>query len=128
MKIGHVALWTDRLEEVRSFYVRYFGGESSEKYVNAKKGFQSYFIRFAGETSLEVMSRTDVSGRSDSEKLGLCHFSFTIGTRDQVDALTERFRTDGYRVLSEPRLTGDGFYESAIADPDGNWVELAAGE
>jgi len=27
-------------------------------------------------------------------------------------------------VLSEPRITGDGYYESAVGDPDGNLVEL----
>jgi hypothetical protein len=39
-----------------------------------------------------------------------------------VEALTERLRADGYRILSEPRLTGDGFYESSVADP----VEIVA--
>ena len=27
-------------------------------------------------------------------------------------------------LLSAPRMTGDGFYEAVIADPDGNRIEL----
>ena len=42
----------------------------------------------------------------------------------QVDALTGRLQSDGYRVTGLPRWTGDGFYESVILDPDGNRVEI----
>ena len=28
------------------------------------------------------------------------------------------------RILYGPRKTGDGFYESVVADPDGNRIEL----
>jgi len=27
-------------------------------------------------------------------------------------------------VISEPRTTGDGYYESVVLDPDGNRVEI----
>ncbi len=47
-----------------------------------------------------------------------------LGSRDAVDALTRRLRTEGYSVLGEPRVTGDGCYESVIAVPEGNRVEL----
>ncbi len=40
--------------------------------------------------------------------------------------MIELFRENGYTVLGEPRTTGDGFYEGAIADPDGNIVEIIA--
>ena len=43
-----------------------------------------------------------------------------------MSALTERLRADGYLVLDGPRRTGDGYYESAIADPDGNRIEITA--
>jgi lactoylglutathione lyase len=41
-----------------------------------------------------------------------------------VDSLTARLRQDGYRVVGEPRRTGDGYYESVVLDPDGNRVEI----
>ena len=46
MQIAHIAVWTTRLEKLRNFYVTYFGGESSDKYVNPGKGVESYFVRF----------------------------------------------------------------------------------
>ena len=30
----------------------------------------------------------------------------------------------GYRVLSGPRTTGDGYYESVVSDPENNLVEI----
>ena len=60
MKLHHIAIWTFRLEELKEFYVRFFGGKSNEKYINPKKGFESYFISFGEGTDLELMSRTDV--------------------------------------------------------------------
>lgn len=127
MKIAHIALWTDRLEEMRDFYVIYFHGTSNEKYVNPSKGFESYFIRFDGsDTSLEVMRSVLIKNTTQSEHIGLCHFAFAPGDRSLVLALTEQLRANGYPVLGEPRVTGDGFFESVIADPDGNRIELVA--
>ena len=60
MKLHHIAIWTFRLEELKEFYVRFLGGKSNEKYVNPKKGFESYFISFGEGPSLELMSRPDV--------------------------------------------------------------------
>ena len=42
MKLHHIAIWTFRLEELKDFYVRFLGGTSNEKYINPKKGFESY--------------------------------------------------------------------------------------
>ena len=44
MQLTHIALWTNHLERLRDFYVKYFNGKSNEKYVNSKKGFASYFV------------------------------------------------------------------------------------
>ena len=42
--VAHIALWTNRLEELRDFYVRYFDGESGPVYRNPAKGFESFFV------------------------------------------------------------------------------------
>ena len=119
MRLHHLALWSRRIELLRDFYTTYFDGRAGEKYENPAKGFESYFVTFADGVSLELMRRTDVT-----QHLGLAHFAFGCESRAEVDRLTERLRADGHPVLSEPRTTGDGYYESAVGDPDGNLVEL----
>jgi lactoylglutathione lyase len=56
--------------------------------------------------------------------VGWTHAAFFVGSRAQVDTLTERLRADGYRVVGEPRTTGDGYYESVVLDLDGNRIEI----
>lgn len=126
MKLTHVALWTTQLESSRAFYETYFGGTSGEKYVNPAKGFESYLVQFGDGTSLEIMRSTGVTERSDRTYTGWCHIAFDAGTQQGVETLTERLRGDGFRIISEPRVTGDGYYESVAADPDGNLVEIVA--
>lgn len=124
MRLHHLALWSRRIELLRDFYTTYFDGRAGEKYENSAKGFESYFVTFADGVSLELMRRTDVTAPDAAQHLGLAHFAFGCKSRAEVDQLTERLRADGHPVLSEPRTTGDGYYESAVGDPDGNLVEL----
>lgn len=124
MKIHHIAILTFRLEEMKEFYTRYFKGTSNEKYVNPKKGFESYFIRFDSGADLELMSRTDVQNIPIEEnKLGLTHFAFSLDSKEEVLQLTEELRSKGYTIAGEPRTSGDGYFESVVLDPDGNRIE-----
>lgn len=127
MQLTHIAIWTKELERSREFYIKYFNGKSNEKYINPKKGFASYFVTFGGGASLEIMQRTDVAEEREGLFIGLAHFAFSVGSKENVNNMIELFRQDGYTVLGEPRTTGDGFYEGSIADPDGNIVEIIAG-
>ena len=124
MRIHHIAIWTFRLEEMKEFYVRYFKGTSNEKYVNPKKGFESYFIRFDCGADLELMSRTDVQNTPIGEnRLGLTHFAFALDSKEEVLELTEKLRSAGYTISGEPRTSGDGYFDSVVLDPDGSRVE-----
>lgn len=123
--IHHVALWTSDAERLRDFYCSFFGARAGERYENPAKGFVSYFVRFpGGRTALEVMCRRGVDARVPGERLGYCHLAFARASREEVCRLTEILRAAGYPVLGEPRETGDGYFESVVADPDGNRVEL----
>jgi len=126
MKISHIAIWTNNLDRLRDFYCNYFGARSNEKYTNRVKQFSSYFLTFEnGSCSLELMSKPNINQSDYQEnKTGLAHFAFSVGSKERVDLMTAQFRIEGYSVISEPRFTGDGFYESAINDPDGNIVEI----
>lgn len=124
MKLHHIAIWTFRLEELKEFYVRFLGGKSNEKYVNPKKGFESYFISFDEGPSLELMSRPDVQNTVVEEnRVGLTHLAFTFPGQEEVLRFTEEMRSEGYTITGEPRTSGDGYFESVILDPDGNRIE-----
>ena len=131
MRIHHLAIWCDNLEEMRAFYMKYFGCKSNAPYHNSKKGFTSYFLSF-GEDScqIELMHREDIIDEPMKRGFakGMAHFDIEVGCVEMVNKLTEEFHTDGYRVVSEPRRTGDGYYEAGILDPEGNYVELSAKE
>ena len=55
MKIEHVAIWTKDIEKLKKFYVDYFEGIAGDKYINIKKKFESYFIKFESGSRLEIM-------------------------------------------------------------------------
>ena len=72
------------------------------------------------------MHRPDITEQIGERGMvyGLAHFSISVGTRDNVDQLTNLLRSDGIMIIGEPRTTGDGYYESVILDPEGNQVEI----
>ena len=76
MQLTHIALWTNHLERLRDFYVKYFNGKSNEKYVNPKKGFASYFVSFESGPALEIMQRQDINEAYDKDHIGLAHLAF----------------------------------------------------
>ena len=127
MKIEHLAIWVDDLETMREFYLTYFDFTSGEKYTNEKKGYSSYFLVFGdGETRLELMKLKDITSDPGKRGLmkGMAHFAISVGSKEAVNQLTERLRRDNYTIESEPRTTGDGYYESVVLDPEGNYVEI----
>jgi lactoylglutathione lyase len=127
MKIDHIAFWVNNLEIIKEFYIKYFNASSNEKYHNEAKRFQSYFLSFQDGCRIEIMNRPDITETSDiykHPKTGITHFAFSAGSKDKVDELTEQLRKDGYTIAGEPRVTGDGCYESVILDPENNIVEI----
>lgn len=126
MRIEHIAIWTTDLERLRNFYVKYFSVNSNQKYINSKKKFESYFLSFTEGCRLEIMLMPNVNSRDDANLyIGLTHFAVSVGSKSKVISLTEELRRDGYKILSEPRTTGDGYFESVVSDPDGNQIEIA---
>lgn len=124
MKISHVAIFTVDLERLKSFYEKYFGAVSGELYNNTNTGFKSYFLRFDGESSIEIMSKPNVCESAVDEMLGISHIALCVGSEEEVIILTKRLCDDGYVHISGPRRTGDGYFESCMLDPDGNRIEI----
>ncbi len=124
MRIEHIAIWVKDLESMRQFYEKYFDAASSEKYVNEKKGFASYFLTMASDCRIELMTRSDISLEKETEQFGYAHLAISLGAEEKVDEYTEIFRNNGFKIAGEARTTGDGYYESVILDPEGNTIEL----
>ncbi|MFC5528876.1 VOC family protein [Cohnella yongneupensis] len=125
MRIEHIALWTKDIEQMKFFYMKYFKGISNDKYTNKVKQFESYFLVFEGGARIELMRKPDLIKQENKLSLfGYAHIAFSVGSKERVLELTETLRIDGYTIYSEPRVTGDGYFESSILDPEGNVIEI----
>ena len=125
MRIDHLAMYVHDLEDARKFFQRYFNAVSNEGYHNKRTGLRTYFLSFDKGARLELMTRPRMVERGDEPvQTGYIHMAFNLGSREAVDALTAKLANDGYEVLSEPRVTGDGYYESCILGPEACQLEL----
>jgi lactoylglutathione lyase len=122
-------LWVRDLDAICAFYCENFDAVASPPYENAAKGFRSRFLSFDGGTRLEVMTTRSLSPvelAAGAERMGLTHLAISLGSEQEVDALTARLRALGTPVLDGARRTGDGYYESVVLDPEGNRIEITA--
>ena len=125
MKIAHVALYVNNLENARDFFVKYLDAKSNEGYHNPNTNFSSYFLSFDEGARIEIMNKPDVPDLpKNPARTGYAHIAFSVGSKEKVDELTAKLRADGYEVLSGPRVTGDGYYESCIVAVEQNQIEI----
>jgi len=125
MKIEHVGLFVRNIEKTVQFYEEFFEAKASEKYHNPVTTFSSRFLTFPDGARLEVCNRENLDKHhSLSKPLGYMHLAFSVGSREKVDELSSKISDAGYKHLSGPRVTGDGYYESVVCDPEGNEIEL----
>jgi len=125
MKINHIALYVNDLEKMKSFYIKYFDAKSNEMYHNEKTGLKTYFLDFAAGCRIEIMTK---EGLNDITKglnnTGYIHVAISVGSKEKVNEITKRLENDGYKIISQPRTTGDGYYESCVSDPENNQIEI----
>ena len=125
MKIEHIAMYVNDLESVRDFFVLFFGAVCNDGYYNSKTGFRSYFLLFDDGARLEIMNKPQMEDEVKSPvRTGYIHIAFSVGSKEKVDFLTRQMQEDGYEVVSGPRTTGDGYYESCIIGIEGNQIEI----
>ena len=125
MHIEHIAMYVNDLEKARDFFVKYFNAISNEGYHNKTTDFRSYFLSFDDGARLEIMNKPNmIDGEKQLTKTGYIHIAFSLGSKEAVNELTDKLRNDGYNVVSGPRTTGDGYYESCIIGIEGNQIEI----
>ena len=125
MKIDHVAMYVSDLEKARDFFIKYLEGVSNSGYHNEKTGFRSYFISFDDGSRLEIMNKPGMSDPAkELNQTGYAHVAFSVGSKEKVNELTAQMKSDGYEIISGPRTTGDGYYESCVIAIESNQIEL----
>ena len=125
MRIEHVAMYVNNLQAARDFFVKYLGGRSNDGYHNPRTDFRSYFISFEDGARLELMTKPGMTDQEKSlNRTGYVHIAFGVGSKEKVDSLTTEMKDAGFEVVSGPRTTGDGYYESCIVAIEDNQIEI----
>ena len=126
MHIEHIAMYVNDIEKTREFFIKYFDAISNEGYHNKTTGFRSYFLSFDNGARLEIMNKPQMSDEEKGlNRTGYIHIASSLGSKEAVDVLTGKMKNDGYDVISGPRTTGDGYYESCIIGMEGNQIKLS---
>ena len=118
-RIEHAAAWVSDLERARAFYERWFSAKPGPMYSSSSRDFKSYFLSLGSGARLELM-------KSPAESARPAHLAISLGSREAVDRLIQAMAAAGVRIVSQPRPTGDGYYEAVIADSEGNLLEITA--
>lgn len=124
MKIEHLALYVEDLERMKDFYVKYFQANAGDLYHNKTTGLKTYFLYFEDGARLEIMNKPGLKRNNLNEGFGYTHSAFSAGSKEAVNILTQKLKEDGFKIISGPRTTSDGYYESLAEDPESNLIEI----
>ena len=128
MNIDHVAIYVNNLEVEKNFFVKYFNAKASEKYTNFRNDFTSYFLTFDNGSRFEIMNRIGMlDPKKEKYRSGYHHIAINVGSIEDVNTITGTIEDDGMVIVAAPRKTGDGYYASIVTDPEGNEIEILAG-
>lgn len=125
MKIEHIAMYVKDLEKTKTFFEIYLNARANAGYHNPKTDFRSYFLSFDDGARLEIMNKPQMQDSLKAlTQTGYIHIAFSVGSKEKVDELTAKLKEDGYEIISGPRITGDGYYESCVVGIEGNQIEI----
>jgi len=102
-----------------------FGASAGKLYHNPQTGLSTYFLQFDEGARLELMHRPDMDSLEPSPlRAGYAHLAFNMGSKEEVIRQTEHLCEMGCTLVSGPRTTGDGYFESLLLDPEKNLIEI----
>jgi lactoylglutathione lyase len=117
VQIEHAAAWVSDIDRARAFYERWFRATAGTRYSSSRRKFTSYFLSLGCGARLELMTSPGEASRH-------AHLAVSMGSRDAVDRLVKEMEAAGVRIISAPRMTGDGYYEALVTDTEGNLLEI----
>ncbi|MDE6683519.1 MAG: VOC family protein [Muribaculaceae bacterium] len=125
MKLHHIAIYVNDLEGAKDFFSKFFNAVPNKLYHNPKTGLRTYFLTFPDGGKVEIMNRPEIQLDSFNPFLrGYIHIAISVGSKELVDSISLKLSDNGYEIISGPRTTGDGYYESCIRAFEDNIIEI----
>lgn len=123
MKIHHIAITVNNLEESVDFYTSFFGFEVVKKFAREDMGAHATFIRL-GDFQIELWHFQDMKDNlnplDDIKVRGIRHIALAV--KNLEETLLE-LKENGLK-FSEPRLGASGHYYAFTSDPNGVALEI----
>ena len=60
MKLDHIVIYVDNIENMKKFYEKYFNAKSNNIYYNKKTILKTYFLTFSDGSRIEIMTRPEL--------------------------------------------------------------------
>jgi uncharacterized protein len=120
-RVSVITLGVHDLERARAFY------EALGWTTRAEAGADIVFFQ-AGPMIVALWGRASLAADSevqDAPGWGGITLAHCVGSREEVDAITEEARAAGASIGREPAETFWGGYDSVFVDPDGHPWEVA---
>jgi catechol 2,3-dioxygenase-like lactoylglutathione lyase family enzyme len=123
MKIHHIAITVNNLEESQKFYQDFFNFKISKSFERKDLGAKIIFIELEG-FFIELWEFADFKKNDGDLKekkiIGIRHVAFEV---ENLDKIFSDFKLRGLE-MTEPKLGASGRMYSFISDPNGVPLEI----
>ena len=125
MKIDHIAMYVNDLEAEKNFFVKYFNAKALH-FSDFRNEFSYYVLKFEDESALIITSENSVDANKVRYRTGYHQIIISADTRKDVDDFMKKCDVEGIKVVRRAHNTNSGYYAAAVADPEGNEINIMA--